>query len=93
MFPHEHEEIVPVVCGGVVVANGAPQVERLPIAAEQVRAWLPVEDLSDFGWRVKGGLAGSVAMAVLACAYGLVEDRQHLVSDQSACRGCLCAVA
>ena len=47
-------------------------VERLPVAPEQVRAWLPVETYP-ISAGVKGGLAGSVAMAVLACLYGLLK--------------------
>ena len=47
-------------------------VERLPVAPDQVRAWLPVQTYP-VSAGVKGGLAGSVAMAVLACAYGLLK--------------------
>jgi len=47
-------------------------VERLPIAADQLRAWLPVQTYP-ISAGVKGGLAGSVAMAVLACAYGVLK--------------------
>ena len=47
-------------------------VERLPVAADQVRAWLPVQTYP-VSAGVKGGLAGSVAMAVLACAYGVLK--------------------
>ena len=47
-------------------------VERLAIAPEQVRAWLPVHTYP-VSAGVKGGWAGSVAMAVLACAYGLLK--------------------
>jgi len=47
-------------------------VERLPVAPEQVRAWLPLETYP-ISAGVKGGLAGSVAMAVLACLYGLLK--------------------
>src|SRR5208283_5678650 len=43
-----------------------------PVAADQMRAWLPVHTYP-ISAGVKGGLAGSVAMAVLACAYGLLK--------------------
>jgi len=47
-------------------------VDRLAIAPEQVRAWLPVKTYP-VSAGVSGGLAGSVAMAVLACGYGLLK--------------------
>ena len=47
-------------------------VERVPVAAEQVRAWLPLKT-HPISAGVKGGLAGGVAMAVLACAYGVLK--------------------
>jgi len=37
-----------------------------------VRAWLPIETYP-VSAGIKGGLAGGVAMAVLACAYGLLK--------------------
>jgi hypothetical protein len=37
-----------------------------------VRAWLPVQTYP-ISAGVKGGLAGSIAMAVLACTYGLLK--------------------
>ena len=72
VFPHEHEEVVPVVAEDVLVAPERRVVERLPVAPEQVRAWLPLETYP-ISAGVKGGLAGSVAMAVLACLYGLLK--------------------
>ena len=47
------------------------------------RAWLPVQTYP-VSAGVKGGLAGSVAMAVLACALRRRSSGQHLVSDQPA---------
>jgi hypothetical protein len=72
VFPHEHEEVVPVVAEDLVVATERRVVERLPVATEQVRAWLPLETYP-ISAGVKGGLAGSVAMAALACLYGLLK--------------------
>jgi hypothetical protein len=72
VFPHEHEEAVPVVIEELRVTTDRRVVERLPIAAEQVRAWLPVQTYP-VSAGVKGGWAGSVAMAVVACGYGLVK--------------------
>ena len=72
VFPHEHEVIVPVVPEDLRVTTDRRVVERLPVAADQLRAWLPVHTYP-VSAGVKGGLAGSVAMAVLACAYGVLK--------------------
>jgi hypothetical protein len=72
VFPHEHEDVVPVVPEDLVIATERRVVERVPAATEQVRAWLPLETYP-ISAGVKGGLAGSVAMAVLACLYGLLK--------------------
>ena len=72
VFPHEHEVIVPVVPQEIRIATERRVVERLPIAADQLRAWLPVHTYP-ISAGVKGGLAGGVAMAVLACAYGVIK--------------------
>src|ERR1700722_9586872 len=72
VFPHEHEVIVPVVPEEIRITTERRVVERLPIAADQLRAWLPVQTYP-ISAGVKGGLAGSVAMAVLACAYGVLK--------------------
>ena len=72
VFPREHEVIVPVVPEEIRIATQRSVVERLPIAADQLRAWLPVQTYP-ISAGVKGGLAGSVAMAVLACAYGVLK--------------------
>jgi hypothetical protein len=71
VFPHEHEEVVTVVAEDLSVTTERRVVERLPIAPDLVRAWLPVETYP-ISAGLKGGLAGSVAMAVLACTYGLL---------------------
>lgn len=72
VFPHEHEEDVPIVPVDLSVTTERRVVERLPVAAEQLRAWLPLETYP-ISAGLKGGLAGSVAMAVLACTYGLLK--------------------
>jgi hypothetical protein len=73
VFPHEHEVAVPVVADDFRASTERHVVDRLPIL-EQVRAWLPVRTYP-ISAGVKGGLAGSVAMAVLACAYGVLKTR------------------
>jgi len=72
VFPHEHVEAVPVVPEDIRVTTERRVVERFPIAEDQLRAWLPVHTYP-ISAGVKGGWAGSVAMAVLACAYGLLK--------------------
>jgi hypothetical protein len=72
VFPHEHEELVHVLPEDVSVTTSRRLVERFPLAEEQVRAWLPLETYP-VSAGLKGGLAGGVAMAVLACTYGLLS--------------------
>jgi hypothetical protein len=72
VFPRQHEEPVLVVSGDFRVTTSRRIVERVPVAADQQRAWLPVHTYP-ISAGVKGGLTGGVAMAVLACAYGLLK--------------------
>jgi hypothetical protein len=72
LFPHDHEEAVPIVAEDRQVATERRVVDRLAIAPEQVRAWLPVHTYP-ISAGVRGGWAGSVAMALLACGYGLLN--------------------
>ena len=71
VFPHEHEETVPVVAEDIRITTDRRVVERVPVADYQ-RAWLPVHTYP-ISAGVKGGLAGSVAMAFLACLYGVLK--------------------
>lgn len=72
VLPHEHEVAVPVVAEEIRIATDRPHVERVPVAPELVRAWLPLKTYPVRAG-VKGGWAGAVAMAVLACTYGLLK--------------------
>jgi len=72
VFPREHEEAVPVVPEEIRLTTDRRVVERVPVLADQLRAWLPVRTYP-ISAGVKGGLAGSIAMAVLACAYGVLK--------------------
>ena len=72
VLPHEREKPVPVVTEDVGVTTERRVVDRVPVAADQVRAWLPVHTYP-VSAGVKGGWAGSVAMAIVACGYGLVS--------------------
>lgn len=72
VLPHEHEEIVTAVPEHVRITTERRLVERFPVAADQLRAWLPIHTYP-VSAGVKGGLAGSVAMAGLACLYGVLK--------------------
>src|ERR1700745_1244221 len=67
----EHEEAVPVISQDIRITTERHVVERVSVADYQP-AWLPVHTYP-VSAGVKGGLAGSVAMAVLACAYGVLK--------------------
>jgi hypothetical protein len=72
VFPREHDERVPVVFEERRIMTQHPVVERIPVTPTLVRAWLPLETYP-ISAGIKGGLAGGTAMAVLACAYGLLS--------------------
>ena len=72
VFPREHEVVVPVIPEDLAFVTDRRVVDRVPVAPDQVRAWLPLRT-HPVSAGVKGGLAGGVAMAVLACAYGLLK--------------------
>ncbi len=74
VLPHEHHIEVPIVPEPEVAAAPAPEVMRLPAAQQVQRAWLPLK-IYPISAGVKGGLAGGVAMALLAMLYGLVFFR------------------
>ena len=73
MFPSESYEHLPVEPEQIVVATTRQQVERIGPASDVKRAWLPIE-IYPISAGLKGGLAGSVVMAVLAMAYGLLSQ-------------------
>ena len=72
VFPREHEESVTVVEEDLLVRTERRVIERLPVSRDLLRAWLPVETYP-ISAGLKGGLAGSVAMAVIACSYGMLK--------------------
>jgi hypothetical protein len=72
VVPAGHEAAVPLVVDDGDVKTERRGVDRLAIAPEQVRAWLPVRTYP-ISAGVRGGWAGSVAMAVLACGFGLLK--------------------
>src|SRR6267378_552282 len=72
VFPYQQEETVAVVPEDIRLTTDRRVVERMPVLPDQLRAWLPVHTYP-VSAGVKGGVAGSVAMAVLACAYGVLK--------------------
>src|SRR6202049_1279941 len=72
VLPREHEVAMSVVPEDLAVVTNRRVVDRLPVAPDQVRAWLPLHT-HPISAGLKGGLAGGVAMAVLACAYGVLK--------------------
>jgi hypothetical protein len=72
VLPRPHEVALTMVPSEIRTSTGRRTVERLPVAEEQVRAWLPVHTYP-VSAGVKGGWAGSVAMAVVACTYGVLK--------------------
>jgi len=74
VLPREAHEVVPVRPDVPAVVTLRRKVARIEIAGELPRAWLPLE-IYPAAAGIKGGLAGSVAMAVLAVLYGLLRQR------------------
>jgi hypothetical protein len=73
ILPHEKHVEVPIVKEYVSIKTTHPQVARLPLAPDLPRALLPLETYP-VSAGIKGGLAGSVAMALFACLYGLLKQ-------------------
>src|ERR1700684_927569 len=73
VFPHEEEEAIEVKVEIARVITYRHEVERLPVAPDLPRALLPLETYP-VSAGIKGGLAGSVAMAVLGCLFGIVKE-------------------
>jgi hypothetical protein len=73
VLPHEKEETVDVQAETVEILPSHREVARLPMAPDLPRPLLPLE-IYPISSGIKGGLAGSVAMAVLACLYGLLKQ-------------------
>src|SRR5260370_31759051 len=77
VFPHAREEVVGVVPEGIRLTTDRRVVERIPVLPDQLRAWLPVRTYP-VSAGVKGGVAGSVAIAVLPCAYWVLTANNLL---------------
>jgi hypothetical protein len=72
VLPHEQHVSVQAADEGIRIATERPEVARIQIVPDMRRARIPVE-IYPVGAGIKGGLAGSVAIAVLASLYGLVS--------------------
>ena len=72
VFPHEAHVSVRVVGEAPQASTRRREVARMQVAPGSQRAWLPVE-IYPVSAGVKGGLAGSVAMAALGMLYGVVS--------------------
>jgi hypothetical protein len=72
VLPREHREEVPVVPEAVPAFTAGPEVARMRVAGNVPRAWLPLK-IYPVSAGVKGGLAGAVAMALLAMLYGIIS--------------------
>ncbi len=71
VLPHERHETVPVVPEIAPVVTERPEVARIRVVPEIHRARIPIE-IYPVKAGIKGGLAGSVAMALIAMLYGLL---------------------
>jgi hypothetical protein len=73
VLPHEKREFVPILGTAPTAETSRPRVARVEWKTEELhRARLPLE-IYPISAGVKGGLAGGVAMAVLAVLYGIVS--------------------
>ena len=73
VLPYEKQEAVAIHDSEPAISSTRHEVERLAVAPELRRALLPLETYP-ISAGIKGGLAGGVAMAVLACLYGLLKQ-------------------
>src|ERR1700677_1572348 len=73
VLPHEKQESLPIMEKAQTVTTSRPQVARVQWMTHELhRARLPLE-IYPISAGVKGGLAGSVAMAILAVLYGIIS--------------------
>jgi hypothetical protein len=73
VLPREKHQVVPVEEEIAAITTSRREVARLPMAPDLPRAFLPLETYT-VSAGIKGGLAGGVGMAVLACLYGVLKQ-------------------
>ena len=74
VLPHEAHETVPVSDRVEPVVTTRPEVASVGwITHELNRSWLPLE-IYPVSAGIKGGLAGCIAMAILAISYGIASN-------------------
>lgn len=73
VLPYEAHEVVPVVTAVSEVTTTRREVVRMAVDHKLRRAFLPLE-IYPVSAGVKGGLAGSVAMALVAMLYGQLSQ-------------------
>ncbi len=74
VLPHESHSPVVIVHHEVVIASSRRKVARMEAPQGPTRARLPLE-IYPISAGIKGGLAGGVAMALMAMFYGTVSHR------------------
>ena len=72
LLPHEQHETLPLRAVVAPIVTERREVARVPVAHELHRARIPLE-VYPISSGIKGGFAGSVAMALLAILYGVVK--------------------
>src|SRR5580658_8500024 len=74
VLPHEAHESVPILEETAVIETVRREVAHVDVPLPVKRAWLPLE-IYPVSAGLKGGLAGSVAMAAFAMLYGLLDQK------------------
>jgi hypothetical protein len=74
VLPQERYEFLAVDAQVPAVRTRRSAIDRATIAPDRHRVWLPVE-IYPISAGLRGGLAGSAAMAVLAIIYGILSQR------------------
>src|SRR5258705_211445 len=73
VLPHEMHESVPIGEETAVIETTRREVAHFEVPFPVKRVWLPLE-IYPISAGLKGGLAGSVAMAAFAMLYGLLNQ-------------------
>jgi hypothetical protein len=73
VLPHERHEMVPMPLAPAPPVTARKEVDRIEVERDVHRARIPIE-IYPISAGVKGGLAGSVVMALLAMLYGVVSQ-------------------